>query len=75
MRKGPDRWPFEYPGIYLPNFAGVQVEGAVAVTKDGVDVLMARPRELRLLWAGGDKETRTATSPVNSAHLHKRRNS
>ena len=47
----------------------------MAITKDDVDVPMARPRELRSLWAGGDKETRTVTSSVNSDHLHEQRNS
>jgi Xaa-Pro dipeptidase len=37
------------PGIYIPNLGGVRVEENVAVTKDGVDVLTAYPRELRSL--------------------------
>jgi Xaa-Pro dipeptidase len=37
------------PGIYLPGFGGVRVEENVAVTKNGVDVLTAYPRELREL--------------------------
>ena len=35
------------PGIYIPDLGGVRVEENVAVTKDGVDVLTAYPRELR----------------------------
>ena len=37
------------PGIYLPGFGGVRVEENVAVTKEGVDILTAYPRELRTL--------------------------
>lgn len=37
------------PGIYIPNLGGLRVEENVAVTKDGVDLLTAYPRELRSL--------------------------
>jgi Xaa-Pro aminopeptidase len=37
------------PRIYIPNLGGVRVEENVAVTKGGVDVLTAYPRELRFL--------------------------
>ena len=37
------------PGVYLPGFGGVRVEENVAVTKEGVDILTAYPRELRTL--------------------------
>lgn len=50
------------------------MEGNVAVTKDEVDVLTAYPLALRSL-AEGNKGIKAVTSPVNSTHLHKRRNS
>ena len=67
--------PYFDAGMYNPNFGGLRVEENVAVTRDGMDVLTAYPRELRSLWGGADRETKTVTSSVNSDHLHEQRNS
>ncbi|MEC1374031.1 Xaa-Pro peptidase family protein [Heyndrickxia oleronia] len=37
------------PGIYVPNVAGVRIEDDVFVTKDGVEILTAFPKELQII--------------------------
>jgi len=56
------------PRIGHWSFALVRVEENAVVMEDGMDVLMAYPRELRSLWTGADvilgdtgKTTKTAT--------------
>lgn len=37
------------PGIYVPNVAGVRIEDDIFVTKDGVEILTAFPKELQII--------------------------
>jgi len=39
------------PGIYIPNVGGVRIEDLVLVTKDGVEVLNAYPKDKEIIMA------------------------